>query len=136
MNRFLLFLIIIAIAKGGSAQLYSNRLELPKEVKNYLNNKIEENSKSFNENNNLIKSKGYRVLIISTTEREKAEKIKRELENLHNVESYLIYEQPYFKVKIGDFHSKHYATKLELQLKESYEDCKVVPDKIQFSIEE
>ncbi len=118
------------------AQISFDGAFIPKDVLKSLEKNYDEKLSIYKDNNNQIKTNGFRVLIISTTNREQAEKISKELENLSEFKTYLLYEQPYFKVKVGDFHYKYNATELELKLKDSYENCKVVPDKIQFNLKE
>lgn len=49
-------------------------------------------------------AKGYRILVINTSKRDEALAAKSMVYNLHpELKAYLIYQSPYFKVKVGNF---------------------------------
>lgn len=76
---------------------------------------------------------GFRLQVYNGTDRNNANKIKTELQQLFpDQDVYLIYEQPRFKVRIGNFRNKIEAQKLYHDLRVSYEGVFIVPDKITF----
>lgn len=65
--------------------------------------------------------KGYRVQVVSTSNRDQAFKIKGELlSRFPDQKSYTIFQAPNFKVRIGNFLKKADAEKFKLQLVKLY----------------
>jgi len=76
---------------------------------------------------------GYRIQIYSNPSREEARKIKSKfLKEYPHIRAYLIYKQPYFKVRIGDFRNRIEAQKLYHDLVDKFSSVFLVPDKINF----
>ncbi|PSR04919.1 MAG: hypothetical protein BRD49_05220 [Bacteroidetes bacterium SW_10_40_5] len=76
---------------------------------------------------------GYRIQIYSNPSREEAKKIKSKfLKEYPHIRAYLIYKQPYFKVRIGDFRNRIEAQKLYHDLVDKFSSVFLVPDKINF----
>lgn len=76
---------------------------------------------------------GFRLQVYNGTDRNEANKVKTELLQLYpDQDVYLKYEQPRFKVRIGNFRNKIEAQKLYHDLKVAYEGVFIVPDKIDF----
>ncbi len=71
---------------------------------------------------------GYRVQIFSgnANAREKAQNIATTVENTYNVKAYVEYEQPHFKVRVGDFIDKIEAIKLKHKLEKNYPNTYIV----------
>ena len=46
------------------------------------------------------------------------------------VPAYLVYQQPYFKVRVGDFRNQIEAQLFYLELQKNYGQLLIVPDKI------
>jgi hypothetical protein len=60
-----------------------------------------------------------------------ANKIRSELNNQYpNLDSYLIYEAPYFKVRVGDFRNRNEAYKAYKMVQDKYPGAFVVDDLI------
>ena len=80
--------------------------------------------------------KGYRVQIISTTNRDEASKVKSEaLARFNDQKAYLTYHSPYFKVRIGNFIKKDDAEKFRQQLNKYYpQGVYVVEDAIEYTM--
>lgn len=76
--------------------------------------------------------KGYRIQVFSGVSREEAKKTKAKLLTLleDQYPVYEIYQQPYFKVKVGDFRRKYDAVFLLNKIKEFFPFSYVVPDNI------
>ena len=65
--------------------------------------------------------KGYRVQVVSTSNRDQAFKIKGELlSRFPDQKSYALFQSPNFKVRIGNFLKKADAEKFKLQLQKYY----------------
>ena len=82
-------------------------------------------------NNNFME--GYRIQIFTGSERNNANSIKAKFTKEYpDVPAYLLYQQPYFKVRIGDFRNKIEAQYLYRKLLNEYGQVLIVPDKINF----
>lgn len=74
---------------------------------------------------------GFRVQIFFGSERKGANEAKTKLLQLMpDQEVYLMYQQPYFKVRVGDFRSKLEAEAVYRKLLPEFNKCFIVPDKI------
>lgn len=75
---------------------------------------------------------GYRVQVISTDDIDEANLIRSELyEKTSRKEVYIIFEPPFYKVKIGDFTSKSEAENLRFKLNQlGYTESKVVQETV------
>lgn len=79
--------------------------------------------------------KGYRVQVVSTSNRDQAFKIKGELlSRFPDQKTYALFQSPNFKVRIGNFLKKPDAEKFKLQLTKLYTTgVFVVEDAIDYS---
>lgn len=74
---------------------------------------------------------GYRIQLFSGSERNNANALRSKFKTEYPKEEvYLIYQQPYFKLRVGDFRNLIEAQEMYLQLQKSYEQLLIVPDKI------
>jgi hypothetical protein len=74
---------------------------------------------------------GYRIQIYFGSERSKAAEIKTDFfNNFSNTPSYLLYQQPNFKVRVGDFKTRMEAAAFLESIKEFYTTSFIVPDEI------
>lgn len=74
---------------------------------------------------------GYRIMLISDRDRKKVEEAKaRASQIFKNEEIRLVYEQPFYRVKMGKFVSKQDADDAKRQARKHFEEAIVVPDKI------
>jgi hypothetical protein len=77
---------------------------------------------------------GFRIQLFSGIERNNANALKAKfLKQFPNYPVYLIYQQPYFKLRAGDFRNKLEAQWLFNQLLLEYGEVLIVPDKINYS---
>ena len=58
-------------------------------------------------------ARGYRVQILSTRDEEEARQVKRDILVLFDQESYVMFDDPYYKVRIGNFLSRFDAEELK-----------------------
>ena len=79
---------------------------------------------------------GYRVQLFSgsgANVREEANKIKADfLKNYDETPSYVFYDQPTWKTRVGDFRTKLEAEQFLMQIQEDFPNSFVVPDDINF----
>lgn len=73
------------------------------------------------------KARGYRIQIYNGIDRDKAQAIQSAFIKSHpGVSAYLIYNQPHFRVRIGNFLSRSEASELYQALRKQY-TCMIVP---------
>ena len=75
---------------------------------------------------------GYRVQVLSTDDIDEANQVRTELyEKTARKEVYVIFEPPFYKVKVGDFTSKNDANDFKFKLNQlGYTEAKVVQETI------
>ena len=74
---------------------------------------------------------GYRVQIFFGTDRKVANEERTKFLNLFpEVEAYLIYQQPYFKVRVGDYRTALDAQAMYRKILNEFDKIFIVPDKI------
>jgi len=75
---------------------------------------------------------GFRIQVLSTTEIDTANAVKNELSNLpESVGIYVIYDSPYYKVRVGDFLLRPDANQLlKTLIVRGYTDAWIVADRI------
>lgn len=75
---------------------------------------------------------GYRIQIHYGSNRQKARRIEKNFEQSYpGHDADLIYEQPYFKIRIGKFRNKIEAHKLYYEIKKDFSSAFIVPDEIE-----
>lgn len=94
----------------------------------YLDSLIEKNTSNNRVNKTIA---GYRIQIFSGNERNNANNIKTKFLKLYpNQTAYLAYQQPYFKIRVGDFRTRLEAKIFYNKIKEEFGECIIVTDKI------
>jgi hypothetical protein len=74
---------------------------------------------------------GYRIQIYFGTDRSKASEIKAEFKKDHaDIETYLVYHQPNFKVRVGDFKTRLEAVKAIQLISIYYPGAFIVKDEV------
>lgn len=92
--------------------------------------KINKNIPSYRSN----KMRGFRVQIYSGTDRRKATEIRLSfMRSNPGIRTYLVYNTPNFRVRIGDFRTRSEAHDLYNRLYGHYNDVMIVPDLINIS---
>ncbi len=72
---------------------------------------------------------GWRIQLISNSDREEVNKAKAQfLTTYPNAKTYLTYQQPYFKLRIGDFADKAEAYKFMKEINDNFKGIFIVPD--------
>lgn len=77
--------------------------------------------------------KGYRIQLYTGTERKGALEVKSELQKkFPELRTYIIYQQPYFKVRVGDYRNQVEAQPdyYKLQLSGKFSKAFIIPDMI------
>lgn len=79
--------------------------------------------------------KGYRLQVLNSRSRDEAFKIKSDLLQLFpDQKSYVLFQSPYFKVRIGNFYEKSEAISFKTQLAKKYpQSAYVVEDIIEYT---
>jgi len=91
--------------------------------KNRRNNKAE---KTF---------EGYRIQIYAGQNRQKAQKIKSEFyKEFPKAKAYIVYQQPNFKIRVGNFRNKMEAQELYYDLKTAFPSVLIVPTEIEYPV--
>ena len=76
---------------------------------------------------------GYRVQIYSGNKKQPANQARITFTQLYKSEkAHELYEQPYFKVRVGDFRTKVEALKFKNELIKHFPNCFIVRDEIDF----
>lgn len=82
--------------------------------------------------------KGYRLQVLSTRHREDAFKLKTQLLRMFpSQQTYVVYQSPYFKVRIGNFLQRSEAENFKIMLSRSYkQNAYIVEDTIEYTPKE
>jgi hypothetical protein len=74
---------------------------------------------------------GFRVQLFSSADRNSVNALRTKFKTeFPEVPAYLIYQQPYFKLRVGDFRNQIEAQLFYLELQKNYGQLLIVPDKI------
>lgn len=78
--------------------------------------------------------RGFRILIYSGTDRNKANQTKADFMRKHpGKRVYMTYSLPQYKIKVGDYTTRQEAHELYRQLSGVYSPCMVVPDIVEIN---
>ena|ERR1700761_5757288 len=78
-----------------------------------------------------LSSLGYRVQVYNGADRNAAYKAEAKfLQNYPDIRTYVTYNEPNFKVRVGDFRTRLEATKMKEQLKHWFSLMFIIPEKI------
>lgn len=76
---------------------------------------------------------GYRIQIFSGNKRQPAKEARLRFTRVYRkTKAHEVYEQPYFKVRVGDFKTKLEALKFKNELNKHFPNCFIVKDEIEF----
>ena len=85
-------------------------------------------------NSNKTKMQGYRIQIIASYKSQPVKDARGKfVSNYQDTKAYFIYQQPYYKLRIGDFQSRLEAQKLLDKISNVFQGAFIVPDKINIS---
>lgn len=76
---------------------------------------------------------GYRIQIGSENKSQDAKKIRAIfVQQFKNIPAYELYQQPYYKVRVGNFKTKLEAVKFQQEISSQYPNSFIVKDNIEF----
>jgi len=102
-------------------------VEKKEPVNQIIDNRIHTSSSNQNQSEEFIRTVGWRVQIAATMNSDESERIQQEAESKFDYPIYIDYEQPYFKVRIGDCTSFEDTREiLDEVRKTGYEDAFIV----------
>ena len=119
-------LVFVSIFLFLSSQAQNKSVQIQGDIKldTLINRNIETNKAA-----NTIQ--GFRIQIFFGSERKNAIEAKNKVLQLFpDADIYLIYQQPYFKVRVGDYRTKLEAHHLFKELLPHFDKIFIVPDKI------
>jgi len=125
MKKFLIFISILTfITFSSNAQ--KARLTVSNDA--YLDTAIQKNIDK-NRIANVID--GYRIQLFSGAERNNANALKTKFLKLYpETPAYLIYQQPYFKLRVGNYRTKIETQQIFYKLQDDFGQVIIIPDKI------
>lgn len=98
----------------------------------HINRKVDEQLVTIADKNRSIRyAPGFRVQVYVGNERQQAESAKMQVyQNFPELAPYLTYNQPTYKLKVGDFMHRVDAERYFAQIKQSISTAMLVPDKV------
>ena len=131
-NFYCLILVLILYSYSSSAQNDSSSVPKKGSLKIICDGKLDslvQLQKRISEEKQT--TPGYRVQLFFGTERKKANEIKAGFLQKHNeISSYVLYQQPNYKVRVGDFRTRLEAYKLLQELTIEFPSAFIVSDEI------
>lgn len=128
MNNSKSISLLLALLCGILTNVYAQNTFVRIQTDSRLDSLVEKNIETNKSANGI---QGYRVQIFFGSERKQAQDAKTKLLQLMpDEEVYLIYQQPYFKVRVGDYRTKLEAEAVYRKLLHEFDKLFIVPDKI------
>jgi RNA recognition motif-containing protein len=133
MKRLLFILVILSVACSVKA---SDTIIIRKDPRLDV---LTAKQAAFNKRSSMMTAngqyKGFRLQVVSTTNRDQANKVKSDLLNKYPEEkAYITFQSPYFKVRIGNFIKKEDADKFRKMLGNQFpQGVFVVEDAIEYT---
>lgn len=126
--KFIIFLFIyVCLSFNIKAQTKIGSIKIKGEII-YLDSIIDKKNRENSINQTI---NGYRIQLFSGNERNNANNIKTKFLKLYpDQTAYLAYNQPYFKIRIGDFRTKLDAKLFYNKIKDEFNECIIIADKI------
>ena len=122
------FLVLFTILFFITFSSYAQKAKLILNNDAYLDTAIQKNIDK-NKIANVID--GYRIQLFSGSERNNANALKTKFLKLFpETPAYLIYQQPYFKLRVGDYRTKIEAQNIFYKLQDDFGQVIIIPDKI------
>jgi len=116
-----LFLIITVLSASGQTK---SKISTPPYLDSLVQKNIEKHKTEQTRD-------GFRIQLFSGTERNNANSLRNKFKTEYpDVPIYLIYQQPYYKLRVGDFRNKIEAQQLYLKIENDYEQLLIIPDKV------
>lgn len=108
----------------GEAEVDSIKIKKTTVIKDSRIDKLNETYRSS------FKLKGYRIQIYSGNKKQPANQARSVFLRVYKKKAHLNYEQPYYKVRVGDFKTKIEALKFKNDLIKHFPNCFIVKDEI------
>ena len=126
--KFIIFLFItVCLSLNIKAQTKIGSVKIKGEII-YLDSIIDKKNRENTINQTI---NGYRIQLFSGNERTNANNIKTKFLKLYpDQTAYLAYNQPYFKIRVGDFRTKLDAKLFYNKIKGEFNECIIIADKI------
>lgn len=122
--KYLLIGILFLISERGLSQSEHLTIEVDPKVNQLIEKRIQLNTHK-------PAISGYRVQIYFGSVRSEATDVKTKFNIMYpNTDCYVIYQQPYFKVRAGDFRTKLEATKLKNLINKEFNSVFIVEEDI------
>ncbi len=131
MLRVLFIFIFVVLFKLSHAQEYhKNDSANSKTTVVLQDNRLSELCETYTSSFKLM---GFRIQIFSGNSKQPARDARLIFINSFNdIKAHEIYEQPYFKVRVGDFRTKIEALKFKIELSKYFPNCFIIRDEIDF----
>ncbi|MDN5285727.1 MAG: hypothetical protein JWR38_2001 [Mucilaginibacter sp.] len=129
---YCIFFVLIAVSTQTAAQQVRGKVEVIKDplVDTLIAKRLEMN-KGAGGVASAFSSIGYRVQIFSGSNRKAAYNAQARLQDQYpELRTYIIYNEPNFKVRAGDFRTRLEAQKLMQELQSSFSSLFIIPEKI------
>jgi len=124
-NLFVLIVLCFSLSYTAFAQEIGNKDSLTTVIKDSRVDKLNETYK------NSYKLKGFRVQIYSGNKKQPANQARSTFLRLYRKKiAHMDYEQPYYKVRVGDFRTKLEALNFKNELTKHFPNCFIVNDEI------
>jgi len=140
MKKYLLLLLLICITKlpapaqGFSTNIAEEDSPITIHADPRLAIVVKKNENTASSLKRPYKARGYRIQIYNGNDRAKASQAKVKFMKLFpGIRSYLVYNAPNFRVRIGDFRSRKEAQESYEQLAAHFNPCMIVPDLVTIS---
>ncbi|ULQ52834.1 SPOR domain-containing protein [Flavihumibacter fluvii] len=133
MRHYLLFAAIVFLSPGAFAQVDSTTVAVHKDprIDLLVKKQVEINEATSRESRR--NSPGFRIQVINTTDRNAAIQAKTKVYTLYpELKAYLLYQAPYFRLRVGNFINRKDAEQVQRQLsKEFSQNLFIVNDTVE-----
>jgi hypothetical protein len=133
----LMFILLLGPVLGLHAQAVQTDTVAPGNITVYKDARFDllvKKQAEYNQRMNLTRkfSHGFRIQVLNTTDRNEATAVKTKLLHLYPGEKvYLLYQEPYFKVRFGNFRNRSDADDYLRQISKLYPGVFVIPSPIE-----
>ncbi len=132
MKNFILTSLIYLFYSFSVAYAQENKTDSiePLKIEIVKDSRVDKLNESYT---STFKLEGYRIQIASDNKKQPAREARMEFSKIYRtIKAYEIYEQPYFKVRVGDFKTKIEALKFRNDLIKHFPNSFIVKDFIEF----
>jgi len=131
MKNYILVLSMCFVTQLVFSQENSDSLKIISTTKMVKDHRIDALGETYK---STFKLKGYRVQIHSGNKKQPANSTRASFSRIHSkTKAHLYYEQPYYKVRVGDFKTKLEALKYKNFINKEFPNSFIVKDEIDVS---